>query len=194
MIKDVILPNKQFFSMNELNQFGLSQYRVSKLIELGKLKKINKQFFENTDYSGEESDFNYVKVYAPKGIVCLLSAAVYYNLTTYIPDSIDVAIPRKSRVSTMPIWPRFCLHYYTDKRYQLGIIKVGDIDNSFFIYDIEKTVVDVVFYKEIVGIDLTKEILKSYLNRNDRNLNKLIEYARQLKCEKRLRQYLEVLV
>ena len=39
----------------------------------------------------------------------------------------------------------------------------------------------------------TKEILMNYLNRNDRDINKLYRYAEQLKCIDILRTYLEVL-
>ena len=58
----------------------------------------------------------------------------------------------------------------------------------------EKTVVDIVFYKEKVGIQKTKEILVMYLQRKDRNLNRLLKYAELMKCDKTMRQYLEVLV
>ena len=64
----------------------------------------------------------------------------------------------------------------------------------FRIYDIEKTVVDIVFYREKVGIEETKEILVTYLQRKDRNLNRLLKYAKQMKCDNIMRQYLEVLV
>lgn len=66
--------------------------------------------------------------------------------------------------------------------------------NSFKIYDIEKTVVDIVFYKEKIGVEETKEILVNYLHRKDRNLNWLLDYARQMKCEKTIHLYLEVLI
>ncbi|WP_251390709.1 hypothetical protein [Mediterraneibacter agrestimuris] len=41
-----------------------------------------------------------------------MSAASYYNLTTYRPDSIDVAIQRKAKISTMPDWPTLSVYYY----------------------------------------------------------------------------------
>ena len=66
--------------------------------------------------------------------------------------------------------------------------------NEFRIYDMEKTVVDIVFYREKVGIEETKEILVTYLQRKDRNLIRLLKYAELMKCGKALRQYLEVLV
>ncbi len=190
-----VLPKDQkIFSMQELREKGLTQYRVSKLVGEGKLIKLNKGYFENAEYQGEESDFYYVEAYASKGVICLLSAAVYYHLTTFIPDAVDVAIPRKAKVSTMPDWPQMNVHYYTDDRYKLGIETVQEGRNKFRVYDMEKTVADIVFYREEVGIEETKEILVSYLQRKDRNLNRLLRYAEMLKCEKAMRGYLEVLV
>ena len=195
MERTVALPkDKKIFSMQELKENGLSQYKVGKLVNGGKLVKLNKSHYENMEYKGEESDFYYVSAYAPEGVVCLLSAAVHYNLITYIPDAVDVAIPRKGRISIMPDWPKMNVHYYTDERYSLGISMVVEGRNGFRIYDTEKTVVDIIFYREKVGIEETKEILVNYLRRKDRNLNRLLKYSRLMKCEKTVRQYLEVLV
>ena len=113
----------------------------------------------------------------------MMSAAVYYNLTTYRPDAVDVAIARKAKVSSLP-----------DKRFELGIETVANGKNHFRIYDIEKTVVDIVFYREKVGVEETKEILTNYLRRRDRNLNWLVRYAELMKCGDIMKIYLEVLV
>ena len=111
-----ILNDQKVFSMQELKDMGFSQYKVRKLIDAGKLIKLNKSYYENTDYTGEESDFYYAEAYAPNGVICLLSAAVYYNLTTYIPDAVDVAIPRKANVSTVPDRPQMNVYHFTDER------------------------------------------------------------------------------
>ena len=190
----ILSEDQKIFSMQELKSKGISQYKVSKLVSEGKLIKLNKSYYENTEYRGEESDFYYIEAYAPKGVICLLSAAVYYHLTTFIPDAVDVAIPRKAKISTMPDWPQMNVYHYTDDRHKLGITTIREGKNEFRIYDMEKTVVDIVFYREKVGIDETKEILVTYLQRKERNLNRLLKYAELMKCEKALRQYLEVLV
>jgi glucan phosphorylase len=130
----------------------------------------------------------------PDGVVCLLSAAVYYKLSTYRLDAIDIAIPRKAKVSTFPDWPELNVCYFTDNRFNVGIETVEDGNNKFRIYDMEKTVVDIVFYREKIGIEETKEVLTTYLYRNDRNLNRLIRYAELLKCGDVMKRYLEVLV
>lgn len=194
MSKTSLPSDQKIFSMQELKDNGFSQYKVGKLLEDGKLIKLNKSYYENTGYQGEESDFYYVAAYAPKGVICLLSAAVYYKLTTFIPDAVDVAISRKARVSSVPEWPRMNIYYFTNERHDLGIKTIRERKNEFRIYDIEKTVVDIVFYREKIGIEETKEILISYLKRKDRNLNRLLKYAELMKCERVMRQYLEVLV
>ncbi len=194
MDADMIAKDQMIISIGELKEKGLSLYKINQLVEQGVLRKLNRKFYENTGYQGEESDFYYAYAYIPTGVVCLMSAAVYYNLTTYRPDAVDVAIGRKAKVSTLPDWPDVNLYYYTDERFELGIETIANGKNHFRIYDIEKTVVDIVFYREKVGIGETKEILTNYLKKRDRNLNRLMRYAELMKCGDVMKNYLEVLV
>lgn len=195
MSNEVKLSDDQMiFSIEELKKAGFSYYKINQMVEEGTLLKLNKRFYVNAKYQGEESDFYYVSAYAPKGVVCLMSAAAYYNLTTYRPDAIDVAIHRKSKISTMPDWPTLSVYYYADERFETGIRNVQEGKNQFRIYDIEKTVVDIVFFKEKIGVEETKEVLINYLRRSDRDLNRLLRYAELLKCSDVLKTYLEVLV
>ena len=195
MIKNAQIPNNQMiFSSHELRNMGFSYYRINQMVEQGMLTKLNKKYYENVGFDGEESDFYYVYAYVPDGVVCLLSAAVYYNLSTYRLEAIDVAIPRNGNVSTLPDWPELKVCYFTDDRYYTGIEIIEDGKNRFRIYDIEKTVVDIVYYREKIGIEETKEVLTSYLRRSDRNLNRLIRYAEMLKCGNIMKRYLEVLL
>lgn len=195
MIKNAQIPNNQMiFSSQELRNMGFSYYRINQIVEQGMLTKLNKKYYENVGFDGEESDFYYVYAYVPDGVVCLLSAAVYYNLSTYRLEAIDVAIPRNGNVSTLPDWPELKVCYFTDDRYYTGIEIIEDGKNRFRIYDIEKTVVDIVYYREKIGIEETKEVLTSYLRRSDRNLNRLIRYAEMLKCGNIMKRYLEVLL
>ena len=195
MIKDArISPNQMIFSIQELKNKGFSYYKIKQMVDQGILIKLNKKFYENVNFSGEESEFYYAYAFVPEGVVCLLSAAVYYNLSTYRPDVIDVAIPRKAKVSTLPDWPELNVCYFTDKRFDIGIETIEEGNNRFSIYNIEKTVVDIVFYREKIGMEEVKEVLVNYLHRSDRNLNRLVRYAEMLKCGEIMKTYLEVLV
>ncbi len=185
---------KKIFHTKELMDYGFTYYKINKLLTDGSLIRLTKSFYENSNFNGEENDFFYVSAYAPVGIVCLLSAAVYYSLTTYRPDAIDVAIPKKKNITTLPDWPVLKLYYFEETRLNLGINKIRIGEDEFKIYDVEKTVIDIIYYRNKIGINETKEILVNYLQRANRNINQLIRYSKELRCYDILNTYLEVLI
>ena len=72
-------PNDQMiFSVQELKDKGFSYYKINQMVDKGILIKLNKKYYENVNFDGEESDFYYAYAFVPDGVVCLLSAAVYY--------------------------------------------------------------------------------------------------------------------
>jgi predicted transcriptional regulator of viral defense system len=160
----------------------------------GNLTKLNKSYYENNDYQEDDNDFFYISAFAKDGVVCLMSAAVYYNLTSFIPDTVDIAIPKKKKITTLPDWPIFKLYYFDGLKYNLGIEEITIGENGFRIYNMEKTVADIINYRNKIGIEETKEILKNYLSKEERNLNRLIQYSKKLKCYDILSTYLEVLL
>ena len=123
-----------------------------------------------------------------------MSAAVYYGLSNNRPLAVDVAVRANSYIPPFPDWPPIKLHYMERKYYDFAIIAVNENGNEFRIYELEKVVADIVKYRESIGIEDTKEVLTNYLKRSDRNLNKLMKYAKTAGCDKQMRTYMEVLV
>ncbi len=195
MNTDNLLSSEQrFYSITDLQELGLSYYKINKMVERHLLFKMNNKMYENTTYSGDESDFTTAMAYAPKGVICMMTAARYYSLTNYLPDAVDIAIERDMKVSTLPEWPRLHFWYFPRGRYETGIVVGKDEGGEFRIYDIEKTVADILYYRNKIGIEETGVILKNYLSREDRNLFVLHRYAEKLGCGKILGTYLEVLL
>lgn len=191
---NTITENKKFITTAELKDMGYSYYRIGKLVEDGMLSRVNRSTYENLTYKGDENDFFSAEAFVPSGVICLMSAARYYELTNYLPDAVDVAIERKKKVNTLPEWPKIRIFYFNQSRMDLGVTEVQEGDNCFHIFNIEKTVVDIIYYRNKIGIEETSEILRNYLKRNNRQIDILYEYAKALRCEKTVRTYLEVLM
>ncbi len=186
--------NKKFITTAELKDMGYSYYKIGKLEKDGLLRRVNRSTYENLSYKGDENDFFSAEAFVPNGVICLMSAARYYELTNFLPDSVDVAIERKKKVVTLPDWPEIKIFYFDPARMDLGVTEVREGDNVFHIFDIEKTVVDIIYYRNKIGIEETSEVLRNYLKRRDRQIDRLYAYAKRLRCEKIVRTYLEVLV
>ena len=186
--------NTKFYTISDLKNMGYSYYKIGKLEENGILHRINRTTYENLVFTGDENDFYSAEAYVPNGVICLMSAARYYGLTDIIPHSIDVAIDRKKKINALPDWPSIRIYYYDSSRMNTGVKVLSQGENKFHIFDIEKTVVDVVCYRNKIGIEESSEVLNNYLNRNDRQIDKLYEYSKQFRCDRVLRTYLEVLI
>lgn len=191
---NLLFYNKKFLKISELKDLGYSYYKIGKLEDEGQVKKVNHNTYENLVYSGDENDFFSAEAFVPDGVICLMSAARYYGLTEFLPDTIEVAIERKKKVGILPKWPTIKIFYFNTDRMNIGITKVSEGENVFHIFDIEKTIVDIIYYRNKIGIEETSGILKNYLKRKDRQLDRLYIYANKLHCDRILRTYLEVLI
>lgn len=178
------------YNRDELHELNLSNYKIYKLVEEDTLRKINNKFSENLTCNGDFNEFSHVSAYFDSGFIYLVSAVSYYELTTTRPLEIDIAIHKKAKARNLPEWPSVMLYYFSDDRYHTGILNIDENGHRFKIYNLENTIIDIIYYRKKIGIEETKEILINYLNRKDWNLNLLYDYAMKLKCEKILKTYL----
>lgn len=113
----------------------------------------------------------------PKGIICLISAAAYYDLTDIIPQKIHIALPRFQKIFSNLDYPQTYPIIYEDHFYNIGI---NENISDFMIYDIEKTLCDIVFYKKDWGEQFVYEIFKNYFANSATDLNKIMEYSKKM--------------
>ena len=74
----------------------------------------------------------------------------------------------------------------------IGITEATIDGFNIKLYDVERCVCDAVKFRNKVGIDVCSEIINNYLGRSDRNLSRLMDYARQLRVGVILEKYLQV--
>jgi len=179
-IIEIFHANSGFLKSKDI--VGRTQWRaLNKMLDDNSVSKVKRGLYRLNDF---EQDTSFVEIsnIVPSGVFCMFSAWYYYDLTTTIPYENHVAVTQKKRV-WLPDYPPVKLYYFSDKFYQLGIAHI-QIDNQIVkMYDIEKSVCDAVRFRNKVGIDIAIEVVKNYVRRKDRNLNKLGQYAQQLRIE-----------
>lgn len=160
-----------------------------KLVDNGVVERIKQGVY----YYGDAEDHTMIDMrkVVPGGVLCLYSAWAHYELTVQIPQSFNVAIEKNRKVS-LPAYPPITLYYWKREYYEMGTTTQEISGYTVQIYDLEKSVCDAIKYRTKVGMEATSEILKTYLKRKDRNLTKLIGYAKDLRIEKILKTYLEI--
>ena len=119
----------------------------------------------------------------PTGVLCMFSAWYYYDLTTTIPHENHLAVKQNKKVKFSGSTP-IKLYYLSEQFYHLGISQICVDNHSVKIYDMEKSVCDAVRFRNKVGMDIAIEVVKNYVRRKDRDLNKLAQYAEPLRILK----------
>ena len=93
--------NQKYYTTSELKDMGYSYYKIGQMEDTGQLHRINRTTYENLSYNGDENDFVNAAAFVPDDVICLMSAARYYELTDFLLDVIDVAIERKKKKSVL---------------------------------------------------------------------------------------------
>ncbi len=140
----------------------------------------------------ERSEFVDIQKAIPGGIFCLGTALSIHGIGTWEPPEIQLAIRRDYRV-TIPDFPPIRLFSFSGARFGLGIIEKTTEVGIVRVYDREKTICDVVRFRNALGMDIAMEALREYLKEHSRNIPQLLEYSKLLRKEGSIRGYLEAL-
>jgi predicted transcriptional regulator of viral defense system len=126
----------------------------------------------------------------PNGVVCLISALAFHELTTQIPHAVDIAIARGASAPRID-YPPVGVHWFSGSAFTSGI-QTRTIDGQRIrIYSPEKTLADVFKYRNKVGMDVALEAVKAWRSRRRAPVERLLEQARICRVERVMRPYLE---
>ncbi len=78
---------------------------------------------------------------------------------------------------------------------ELGITDIQtNFGNTVRAYDMERTICDVIRYKEVMDVQVFQYAMKEYMGSIHKNLNHLMTYAKKLHIESAVRTYTEVML
>lgn len=140
----------------------------------------------------EHPDLALVAARAPDAAVCLISALSYHDITTQIPSSVHLAVPRGSYHGIrLPI--PVTVYRFDPKTFNKGLEthRVGGMPLK--IYSAARTVVDCFKFRNKIGLDVTLEALRLARQRKRVQNRELLHYARLLRVETLMSPYLQAI-
>jgi predicted transcriptional regulator of viral defense system len=118
---------------------------------------------------------------APDGMICLSSAASYWDLTDEMPDSVHLAVARGRHLPAIA-YPPTQVHVFAADTFALGRIQQPvESGEKIAISSPERTVADLLRLRSRVGRDLALTALRRYLQSRDAKPGELLALARQLR-------------
>jgi len=127
------------------------------------------------------------------GVICLISALAFYELTTQIPHEVHVALQRGAEQPRLD-FPPIKTYRFTGDAFTEGI-EIHELDGvKIRIYSPEKTLADCFKFRNRVGLDTAVEAVRFYRERMNIKVDDLMRYASICRVEKIIRPYLEALL
>jgi predicted transcriptional regulator of viral defense system len=190
---EIIRKNGGLIRTNEALAKGIHRRILYGLRDEETLVPISRGLFQLADLDiPAQVDLVEVSKKVPNGVICLISALVFHELTTQTPHQVWLAIDRKARKPKIH-YPPVRVIYFSNKSFTSGITTHQIMEHDVRIYNPPKTVIDCFRWRNTIGLDVAIEAAKEYLKWEESSPAILMEYAKTFKVEKIVRPYLEAM-
>jgi len=179
---------------SDLERLGVSRKQIRRFADQGIIERVGWGLYKLPGVLlTERHSLAEAARRVPGGVVCLLSALRFHDLTTQNPFEIWMAIERKA-------WrpprgnPPLRLVFASGAAFREGVEKhsVGGVPVP--VYGVAKTVVDCFKYRSKIGLDVALEALRDGWRHRRFTMNDIDRFARICRVERVMRPYLEALV
>lgn len=174
-----ILHKKALFSAKSARKAGVYPSLINYYIKKGLVKRVRRGLYKSPfvelDVDFQWEDLVTTVNSTSNGVVCLLSALAFYNLTDEIPRQHWIAVPHGTTVPKRPH-----TKFIRFRNMKLGKTKIKIGKEEIQIFDLERTIVDSF---RLLSAEVSIKALKEGLKRSDSNnkvsIKKLQRYAKK---------------
>lgn len=171
---------------------GIPRARISDMVKSDELTRIQRGVYCLTDVW--EDEFLATQLRFPKGVFSDGTALYLLGYTDRTPFKLSMTFPRSYRATKAReagIEVRTC----ADDVLDLGLTTLKTpYGNEVEGYDLERTLCDMLRGRQDVDVQMLNPAMQQYVKSDGKNIQKLLEYASALGVERKMRNYLEVLL
>jgi predicted transcriptional regulator of viral defense system len=187
LVKDGIVRSK------DLREMGIHQEYLRLLSNQGQIVRSGRGIYTLPDRDlTENQSLIEASVRVPHGIICLLSALRFHNLTTQNPFEVWLAIAQDARPPKDDLIP-LRIVYMSEKTRTSGIETHLIANIPVPIFNVPKTVADCFKYRNKIGHDVALEALRDCWRERRCTMDELWHYAKICRVTNVMRPYLESL-
>lgn len=177
----------------EIAALGVSKAYLSKLHTAGIVKRFGRGVYGLPDREPTASDsFAEAARRVPKGVICLLSALRFHNLTTQAPFEVWMAIDVKAK-APKPSGVPLRIVRFSGEALTSGIEKHDVSGVKVKVYSVAKTIADCFKYRNKIGLDVAMEALREGWREKAFTMDDLWSYAKICRVSRVMQPYLEAL-
>ena len=191
-IEKLLKKNNGVIETYQVEELGINNKILTRMVENGIIERVARGVYIEKDTL--EDTYFITQAICRKGIFSHETALYFHDLCDRTPIKYQLTIP--SYYNTRLLKDKnYEFFYLKDELYEIGITEIkSPYGNKIRVYDLERTICDIIRNKKRIEIALFTDAMKRYAERKDRNSIKLHKYAKLFNIEEEVRKYLEVLL
>ncbi len=188
----ITVENGGYITTKELSKYNINNYFLIALVKEGKLIRVSRGYYVLPNNFSD--DFYIVLSKCKKAVFSHATALYLHNLSDRTPLIYDITLPY-GYGNCYKNMANISLHYVKKENVTLGMIEIeSPFGMKVRTYDIERTICDIIKNKQKMDREIFVKALKEYSSLKNKNINKLMKYAEILNVDKKVREYMEVLL
>lgn len=191
-ILKIIKKNDGYVTTKEIDEYGIERKFLTNMVKTGSLIRIARGYYGLPNYIEDE----YYKIASKsKNARFSMATALYlHNLSNRTPLVYNVTLP-VGYSGVLQKEKNVILNFVKRDILDLGAIEMeSPFGIKIKVYDVERTICDIIKNKNKIDAEIFSNALKNYAMSKSKNLSKLTKYAKKMKIEKKVIEYMEVLL
>ena len=190
-IMKFIASNNGMINTEEAKQNNISLKRLQRLEADGELERIAQGLYLHKDFIVDP--FYLAQYRSSKSIFSHSTALYLHKLSDENPSIITMTVPSDWNTQLLKEKDLYKFYYYKEELWKLGQEEIeSPFGHQIKVYNKERTICDSVISIDEIGRDVVLKAIKEYMdNIEERNIDRLYEYAEKFNIKEKLRIYVE---
>lgn len=184
--------NNGIITTKMLSEINIARQYIKNLVNHGELFKVSRGIYSLPETWDDE--FKNLQLQFRKGFFSKETALFLHDMSDLTPASFSMTFPLSYNLTNVKN-AGIIANVANENIYNLGIEKIKTpFGNEILVYNIEKTLCDILRPRSGVEISVITNAFKNYVNSKNKNIPRLSEYTKILKVDQKIRAYLQVLL
>jgi len=192
------LKRKGSAAVADLDALGLSRptlFRALKQLEQsGQIIRLRRGVYAPASDDIASDSWGLALQRHPTGVLCLLSALRFHEITTQSPWAVWLALPKGTRPPREQAYPPVKAMYVSGPAYSEGIEVHQRPAGEVRVYSVAKTVADCFKFRNRIGLDVALEALREGWRERRFTMDELHRVSQVCRVQNVMRPYVEALV
>ena len=191
-VVEIIEKNGGFVTSKEVVERGINDMALTRMTKDGLLERVARGYYVRPGHIVD--DFYRIQLQSKNAVYSLETALYLHDLSDRTPLVLNMTVPH-DYYGSLRTEEKVNLTFVSKDILNLGVIEVvSPFGMKIRVYDVEKTICDIIKNRNKMDAEILSSALKNYARLKNKDLRKLVQYARDIKIENKVQEYMGILL